>query len=141
MEFLLGFLFSFATILFVKRYILNNKLINETKASKIVYRQSHIFSLIAPAIPYMPLEIEIRPTQSFLNDQKNKQRMIFTEDKAYWIKDNTFYEAEVVDGEIDKNTTKVVDTMTMNKVELDKMVFIVQKLTEGNRNDFGNPGI
>jgi hypothetical protein len=141
MEFLLGFLFSFATILFVKKYILNNKLINETKASKIVYRQSHIFSLIAPAIPYMPLEIEIRPTQSFLNDQKNKQRMIFTEDKAYWIKDNTFYEAEVVDGEIDKNTTKVVDTMTMNKVELDKMVFIVQKLTEGNKNDFGNPGI
>jgi hypothetical protein len=31
--------------------------------------------------------------------------------------------------------------MTMDKVELDKMIFIVQKLTEGTRNDFGNPGI
>jgi hypothetical protein len=141
MEFLLGFIFSFATIMFVKRYILNNKLNNQTKTSKIVYRQSHIFSLIAPALPYMPLNIEIRPTQSFLNDQKNKQRMVFTEDRAYWIKDNAFYEAEIVDGEIDKNTTKVVDTMTMNKVELDKMAFIVQKLTEGNRNDFGDPGV
>ena len=64
-----------------------------------------------------------------------------TDDRAYWIKDNTFYEANLVDGEVDKNTTKVVDTMTMDKVELDKMAFIVQKLTEGTRNDFGNPGI
>jgi hypothetical protein len=76
-----------------------------------------------------------------LNNQKNQQRMIFTEDKAYWIKDNAFYEAKVVDGEIDKENAKVVDTMAMDKVELDKMIFIVEKLTEGIKNDFGNPGV
>jgi hypothetical protein len=141
MEFLFGFVFCFATILFIKRYMLNDKLFGETKTSKIVYRQSHIFSLIAPAIPYMPVNIEIRPTQSFLNDQKNKQRIIFTEDKAYWIKDNAFYEAKVINGEVDKENAKVVDTMTIDKVELDKMIFIVEKLTEGTKNDFGNPGI
>jgi len=30
--------------------------------------------------------------------------------------------------------------MGMNKVELDKMFFIVQKLTEGKHNDSGDPG-
>ena len=31
--------------------------------------------------------------------------------------------------------------MAMDKVELDKMFFIVQKLTEGKNNDSGNPGV
>ena len=90
----------------------------------------------------MPVRQEFKATQAFLNDEKNKQRMIFTENRAYWIKDNAFYQADLLEtGEIDNSTTKVVDTMTMDKVELDKMIFIVQKLTEGKRNDFGNPGI
>jgi hypothetical protein len=142
MEFLLGFVLAFCTTLFVKRYILTEDLFKANRLGKIIYRQSHIFSLIAPAIPYMPAAKMLKPTQSFLNDEKNKQRMIFTEDKAYWIKNNAFYEAALLEnGEIDNSTTKVVDTMTMDKVELDKMIFIVQKLTEGTRNDFGNPGI
>jgi hypothetical protein len=142
MEFLFGFALAFGTILFIKRYILTDNLFKTNKLGKIVYRQSHLFSLIAPAIPYMPVVKTFRPTQSFLNDEKNRQRMIFTEDRAYWIKDNAFYEASLLeDGEIDNSTAKIVDTMTMDKVELDKMAFIVQKLTEGMRNDFGNPGI
>jgi hypothetical protein len=142
MEFLFGFALAFGTILFIKRYILTDNLFKANKIGKIVYRQSHLFSLIAPAIPYMPVAKTFRPTQSFLNDEKNRQRMIFTEDRAYWIKDNAFYEASLLeDGEIDNSTAKIVDTMTMDKVELDKMAFIVQKLTEGMRNDFGNPGI
>jgi hypothetical protein len=142
MEFLLGFALAFGTTLFVKKYILTEDLFKANKLGKIVYRQSHLFSLIAPAIPYMPTAKVFRPTQSFLNDEKNNQRIIFTEEKAYWIKDNAFYEAVLLEsGEIDSSTTKVVDTMTMDKVELDKMIFIVQKLTEGTRNDFGNPGI
>jgi hypothetical protein len=142
MEFLFGFALAFGTILFIKRHILTDNFLKTNKLGKIVYRQSHLFSLIAPAIPYMPIEKAFRATQSFLNDEKNRQRMIFTEDKAYWIKDNAFYEAALLEsGEIDNSTAKVVDTMTMDKVELDKMIFIVQKLTEGTRNDFGNPGI
>lgn len=142
MEFLLGFALAFVTIFLVRKFILVDSLIGQTRTSKIIYRQSHIFSLIAPSIPYMPVRQEFKATQAFLNDEKNKQRMIFTENRAYWIKDNAFYQADLLEtGEIDNSTTKVVDTMTMDKVELDKMIFIVQKLTEGKRNDFGNPGI
>jgi predicted ATP-dependent endonuclease of OLD family len=121
--------------------VLTEALLDKNKTVKVIYRQSHIFSLIAPSLPYMPIQIPFRPTQSYLNEEKNRQRTIFTEDKAYWIKDNAFYQASLLDGEIDTSTIKVVDTMTMDKVELDKMIFIVQKLTEGTRNDFGNPGI
>jgi hypothetical protein len=141
MEFLFGFMVAFATLLFVRRFVLPLNLVASKRISSIRYSQSHIFSLVAPSIPYMPVTNYFVPTQSFLNDQKNSQKIIMTEDRAYWIKDNTFYEAQLIDGEVDKNTTKVVDTMTMDKVELDKMAFIVQKLTEGTRNDFGNPGI
>ena len=141
MEILLGFILSFLTILFVKKFILTDNLMSSSSIPTIRYSQSYLFDLVSPTVSYVPLQKYARPSQSYLNDQKNKQRIIFTDDKAYWIKDNAFYEAAIVDGEVDKTTTKVVDTMTMDKVELDKMIFIVEKITEGTRNDFGNPGI
>ncbi len=52
------------------------------------------------------------------------------DDQAYWIKDNTFYTADMVQGTVDKETTRIVDTMTMNKVQLDKMIFIIDRLRE-----------
>ena len=56
--------------------------------------------------------------------------------KAYWIKDNVFYSADMApDGTVDKDTTQKVDTFSLNKVQLDKMVFIVDRLTEGLDDD------
>ena len=140
MEILIGFVLAFASILFVRRFILTNSFLKENAVSKIIYRQSHIYSLIAPMMPYVPVYKKIRPTQSLINNEKKKQVIIFTDDKAYWIKDNGFYQADLLDGEIDKSTIKIVDTMTMDKVELDKMIFIVEQLREGMRNDFGSSG-
>jgi hypothetical protein len=141
MEILLGFVLAFVAILFIQRFILTDRFLERNKINRIVYRQSHIYSLIAPMIPYLPLYKRIKPTQSFINDEKKKQVVIFTEDKAYWIKNNGFYEALLANGEIDDSTIKIVDTMTMDKVELDKMIFIVEKLREGMKNDFGSSGL
>lgn len=140
MEILFGFALAFAAILFVRKIILTDKFLDKHTVSKIIYRQSHIYSLISPMLPYLPIYKEIRPTQSLIHNEKKKQVTIFTEDKAYWIKDNGFYQADLADGEIDKSTIKIVDTMAMDKVELDKMIFIVEKLREGMRNDFGSSG-
>jgi len=60
------------------------------------------------------------------------------EDQAYWIKDNIFYTADVMGDGVDKDTTRRVDTMVMNKVQLDKMMFIIDRLREGNSNDSGS---
>ena len=59
------------------------------------------------------------------------------DEQAYWIKDNVFYTADMDGDYVDKDTTRRVDTMAMNTVQLDKMMFIVDKLREGNLNDSG----
>ena len=63
------------------------------------------------------------------------------DNQAYWIKDSIFYMADMSnDGGVDKDTTRRVDTMTMDKVQLKKMMFIIEKLTEGLENDSWNSG-
>ena len=39
--------------------------------------------------------------------------------------------SEIIDGNVDKINAKVVDTMGMSKVELDKMLFIIDQLRKG----------
>jgi hypothetical protein len=140
MEFLLGTVFAFLAILFTRRFIITKDVIRETSVRPAVYRQSHIKLLTQVAHQYffMPPPLD---TQSRKILEKNQIRIIFSENTAYWIKNNMFLQADLVDGEVDDSTTKVVDTMTMDEVELDKMIFIVQKLTEGITNDGGNPSI
>jgi len=74
----------------------------------------------------------VKSTQSldFLN--KRLRKIMFIEDNAYWIDNNVVYKAKANNDEIDNNTVEKVDIMTMDKVELDKMIFIIEKLTERN---------
>ena len=53
------------------------------------------------------------------------------ENQAYWVVDNTFYVAEVVDGEIDKTSSRPIDPFTMSGSEIKKMLFILDNLVEG----------
>jgi hypothetical protein len=80
-------------------------------------------------------------TQSRNLVSNHELRVVFVDGLAYWVKDNCFYQANVIEGKIDDFSKKVVDTMGMNKVELDKMFFIVQKLTEGKKNDGRGRGL
>jgi hypothetical protein len=140
MEFLLGVVFSFLAILFTRKFILTESLMKETAIGSVVYRQSHIKLLTQAAENYL-FSVPPIATQSRKILEKSQTRIVFSEDRAYWIKNNMFLHAELVNGEIDDSTTKVVDTIAMDRVELDKMAFIVQKLTEGTTNDGGNPGL
>jgi hypothetical protein len=140
MEFLLGTVFAFLAILFTRRFIITKDVIKETSVRPLAYKQSHIKLLTQVANQYFFMPPPLA-TQSRKILEKNQIRIIFSENRAYWIKNNMFLQADLVDGEVDDSTTKVVDTMTMDKVELDKMIFIVQKLTEGITNDGGNPSI
>lgn len=140
MEFFLGAVFSIIVIL-LSRKVFSDKLAAEPNNKiKVTYRQSHVFELIKPSLAYMPNFVFVPDTQARIFTKQNQQRFIFADNVAYWIKDNVFLSAAVVDGEIDESTTKVVDTMSMDKVELDKMIFIVERLTEGTSNDGGNSG-
>lgn len=109
---------------------------------KIKYSQSHLHSIIKPLLPPMS-EVNVKKnkaTQSKDYIKKHRVRVLIIDDKAYWKKDNILYVADVKGEEIDKNNAQAVDIMGMDKVELDKMLFIVDQLSEGNEDDSRSSG-
>ena len=79
-------------------------------------------------------------TQAMRDIENNTVRILYFEDKAYWIENNQLFEADAPFGNIDKESKVQVDTMTMDAVQLKRTMFIVEKLQEGLRNDLGYPG-
>jgi len=114
----------------VSQRIIRKTLPKDEGISTINYSQSHIYDLMRPFLEFADVVSLDAPTQS-INYLKNAyMKVMVVNSKAYWIKNNTFYVADVVEGEVKKETTKEVDTMAMDKVELNEMLFIVEKLRE-----------
>lgn len=133
MEYLIGSLVTLFVSYFV--YKVYSQQSNETNSNIIRYSQSHVYDLIAPIMPTnkeikaaMPLR-----TQAKAYLDKIYVNVVVYEGKAYWIKDNEFFTAEADGATILKETAVKVDTMAMDKVELDKIAFIVDLLTKGER--------
>ena len=79
-------------------------------------------------------------TQSKMHHDKTNVKVIILDNQAYWIKDNIFYRAPIDGQSIDKESAEQVDTIHMDKVQLDKMLFIMDKLREGNNDDSRGSG-
>ncbi len=138
MEYLIGAIVATASLFVLAKIF--SKTVNEP-IMRVRYRQSHIFSLLGTSL----FSIEEGMGRKELTTQSTKffdsrhQKVLFFKGKAYWIKDNSIYSAELVNGIVDEKSTKTLDIMSMDKVELKDMMFIVDKLNEGqNRNDLGN---
>lgn len=134
-----------ALILFISGvfYFVINKIMMHkySNLTNIKLSQSYIHSLISPHIPKIDDDLPFFAGQVNNDDDRDSIKVIIIDNSAYWIKDNTFYTASVDDtGMVDKDTTRVVDTMTMDAVELDKMLFIMDRLREGLTNDSGGSG-
>lgn len=70
-------------------------------------------------------------------EESNRIDVLVMGDNAYWVSNNVFYTGNIVDGSIDHDTTKPIDVLNMQKEEVDKMLFILDSLKNGNKNDFG----
>jgi hypothetical protein len=81
---------------------------------------------------------EKKNSQSYKHHEKNNVRVVIVDGLAYWIKENVFYKSEVVTDGVDSGTAEPVDTIGMSSVELDKMLFIMDRLREGLDNDSGS---
>jgi hypothetical protein len=101
------------------------------------YSQKNIHYLVSPYLGGIPKKI--KKTQSLNHFNKNNLKVIIVDNEAFWVKDNTLYTAEMTQEGVDKDTTKVVDTMSMDKVQLDKMLFIIDQLKDGEGNDNRGP--
>jgi len=131
-NFVLGFIFSIVLISIIITSILyKGKTVNSIFSIK--YSQTDIHRLIKPLLPLTNTNItSVTKRQSLNHINQNTMKVIITKGMAYWIFDNQFYTAKVVDGEIDKENAQIVDTMGMDKVELDKMLFIIDQLRKGS---------
>ena len=76
-----------------------------------------------------------KTSQSSELEAKTNIRVIIVDGQAYWIKDNSFFVADLEGKNVDGSTARVVDTIHMDKVQLDKMLFIMDKLREGIEDD------
>jgi hypothetical protein len=124
-------------------YVITNRLLKkdleqDQDVLKMSYSQSHIYEMTAPYLDLLPPMEEFVKRQSSNFLKNSYMKVMVVKDKAYWIKDNTFYVADVVEGEVVKENAKRVDTMSMDKVELKEMMFIVEKLREDDDDNWGS---
>jgi hypothetical protein len=137
MEYFVGSIITLLTMIVVGKVFIpkiTNKVI-----PPIRYGQSHLYEIIKNFIPRDIFSlIKKENTQSFNYLKENGIRVFFTEREAYMIKNGKFVVAEFDGKTINMDSIKPVDIMGMDKVELDKMIFIIDKLTEGKTNDSGN---
>ena len=120
-----------------------NKMLKQITIDKInvpIFTQSRKVELIRN---YLVSKTNAKPdvkTQSKEHVKKNSIKAFFWADNVYWVENGFLVTAKLINGSVDETTKKKVDTHSLDKVELDKITFIVDKLTEGNKDDSGNSG-
>lgn len=112
---------------------------NEVKVlPKIKYSQTRIHKILSQFLPE-GIEIE-KVSQSTILREQNTVRVLVTGPTAYWVKNNVFYEADVEEGEVDKESARVIDFFNMEEKQMTKMLDILDHLKNGNRNEGRSTG-
>lgn len=117
------------TFIFLAYIISYNTKIRSKGIKEVMSSQSAIYNKIKDFIPKNLIN-NLSVSQSQNHIHKYMLKVIVVDDAAYWIKDNMFYKAEIKDGSVLPDTAKQVDTSSMSKEDLDKMIFIVDKLRD-----------
>jgi hypothetical protein len=138
MDYLLGFLVAIGMFLFFR--LIAPKMISKDFGNSVRYSQTHIHEIIKYNIPESMFHPIKKPTQSANCEKVMNVKVLFIDKEAYWIKENALFIADQEDGIVKEDTARRVDTMGMNGVQLEKLIYIVDVLNEGNKNDRGYTG-
>jgi hypothetical protein len=139
MEYVLGSLITLA-ILSISARVLRVKELSKPVKVKVMFNQTRKLELIRDMLPFLPPEHKPLVSQASKHRGDVSTKVMFIDDMAYWIENDGLHEAVLQDGGVDMETKKKVDIMSMDDVELKKMIFVVEKLTEGKINDSGTSG-
>jgi hypothetical protein len=134
-EYFIGFLV--AIVMFVLLRLFVPKIIKSGNSRKIRYSQTHIHDIIKDNLPDQLFFALSKPRQTTNHEKSMNIKVLFFEKEAYWIKENALFIAEQEGGIVNEDTARRVDTMGMNRVQLEKVMYIVDILNEGNQNDSG----
>lgn len=141
MDFLLGSIVAISCIYIANKFISRKS--EDRPPIRIRFSQSHKFDLTYGSyLAFMNQISQYKDTQSFAYKRGQETRIVIIENEAYWIQDGMLYVGEWNEAlaEVNQESKKRVDTMVLDKVELKKIIYIVEKLTEGTDRDPRNPG-
>ena len=116
-----------------------NKKINK-KMSRTLYSQKDTHELFKYFFAIDSFNQKKSPSQLTKHTEKSMIKVIVLNNEAYWVSDNTFYVAQAINGEVQRHTAEPVNTNGLSKPELNKMLFILDSLKNGNKNDSGGTG-
>ena len=108
--------------------------------SKTLYSQSDIHKLLKYFFSLNITNSEKPLSQLTKRKERDMIKVIVMGNLAYWVSENIFYVAEAVDGEVIPQTAQPVDTNSMSRKDLDKMLFILDSLKNGKKNDSSSAG-
>ena len=103
--------------------------------TKVVYTQSDIHQIVKNFIPKDLFEMPKPLSQARKHIRSNTVKVLIIEDQAYWVHNNMFYVADLSDGLVNPETVRPVDTNNMSNRDIDKMLFILDSLKNGNSDD------
>ena len=106
--------------------------------AKVIYTQSSIHQIVKNFIPNDLFDLPKPESQANKHVKNNTVKVIILEDQAYWVHNNKFYVADAIDGSVDSETVRPIDTNNMSKRDIDKMLSILDSLRNGNSDDSGS---
>ena len=141
MKYYIGFFIAFVLIFLITKLQSKYNILEEPYIHNLKISQSKIHNVSLFLNKDLNKKTKnSKKTQSRLHDSRINIKVIIMDNQAYWIKDNVFYTANMIGNDVDKDTTRTVDTMAMNRVQLDKMMFIIDRLREEALDDSGGTG-
>lgn len=63
-------------------------------------------------------------------DDEFTLRVAIVDDKAYWVVNNVFYQADVIDGEIMKDDAEPINAFNMSFKDVNKMMHILDNIQD-----------
>jgi hypothetical protein len=129
----LTFIFSWFIIRVVtkKRY---------KKFNRVLYRQSDMHNIMKRFFSIQLQLDEKAPTQLQKRIDANNLKVLMIEDEAYWVVDNIFYVAKADEGIVIPETARPVNTSNMSTKDINRLLFILDNLKNGSKNDSGGTG-
>jgi hypothetical protein len=141
MEYILGAIITLVTIALVSKRVERSKTMK--LSVNVTYSQTRAFELMRPLKIFTTmLDMVQNPiiTQTSKHHDSLHVKVVIADNEAYWISNDKFYVADVRDKMVIQESTREVDTMAMDDVELNKISEIVELLRKEDKNDRGSSG-
>jgi hypothetical protein len=126
------------TLIAAFTFIVIVRIKGKASIKNILFSQSQIHMLLKDVRVEEKEKEKVSQLQKHLS--KNAIKVMAIEDKAYWVANNIFYSADLIDNMPDFLNAQPIDTENMSQEELDKLMFVLDNLRRGLEDDSSSSG-